>query len=121
MTSSRTRFLADENFDGRLLRALQRRISDVDVLRVQDTHLAGADDPTVLEWAAAEGRVVLTHDLATFIGFACERLEAKLAMPGVIAVQTRGRSMGRVVEDLELLLTAAEPRDFGGQILFVPL
>ncbi|HKA17799.1 MAG TPA: hypothetical protein VKN18_05735 [Blastocatellia bacterium] len=25
----------------------------------------GADDPTVLEWAASEGRVLLTHDVNT--------------------------------------------------------
>lgn len=36
--------------------------------------LSGADDPTVLAWAAVEGRVLLTHDLATMTDFAYERV-----------------------------------------------
>lgn len=49
------RFLADENFDGRIVRGLRRRSSRIDVVRVQDVDLGEADDPTVLEW---EGQVI---------------------------------------------------------------
>ena len=45
------RFLADEDFDNRILRGLMRRSLDIDIVRIQDTHLSGADDPTVLAWA----------------------------------------------------------------------
>lgn len=37
------RFLADENFNNRILRGLRREISDIDILRVQDTHVYQAD------------------------------------------------------------------------------
>ncbi len=67
------RLAADENFNGRILRGLQRRIPNLDVIRVQDTHLYGADDPSLLEWAAKESTIVLTHDLATLVGHAYER------------------------------------------------
>jgi hypothetical protein len=37
----------------------------------------------VLEWAASEGRVLLTHDVNTLTAFAYERIAADLPMPGV--------------------------------------
>lgn len=55
----------DENFNNNILRGLLRRRPDLDIIRVQDAGLSGADDPTVLDWAANEGRVLLTHDAAT--------------------------------------------------------
>jgi len=52
------RFLADENFNGRILRGLLRRAPSLDVVRVQDLEkLPGADDPVLLEWAAEQGLV----------------------------------------------------------------
>ncbi|HWQ14971.1 MAG TPA: DUF5615 family PIN-like protein [Roseiflexaceae bacterium] len=48
--------------------------------------MAAAPDPTVLEWAASEDRVLLTHDRATLVGFAYERAGRGEPMSGVIAV-----------------------------------
>jgi len=59
------RFLADENFDHRIVNGLQRRAPNLDITTVQQVGLRTLDDPTVLEWAAREGRILLTHDLAT--------------------------------------------------------
>jgi predicted nuclease of predicted toxin-antitoxin system len=56
------KFLADENFDNSIVRGLMRRQPDIDIIRVQDVGLSGEDDPIVLEWAAQEGRILLTHD-----------------------------------------------------------
>lgn len=57
--------LADESFNNVILRGLLRRASHVDVVRVQDVGLEGAEDPEVLHWAAEHGRVLVTHDVAT--------------------------------------------------------
>lgn len=38
------RLAADENFNGRIVRGVQRRLPEVDLIRVQDTTLSGADD-----------------------------------------------------------------------------
>jgi predicted nuclease of predicted toxin-antitoxin system len=59
------KFLADENFDNRIVRGLLRRQPDLDIICVQDLEIAGADDPTVLAWAAQAGRILLTHDERT--------------------------------------------------------
>ncbi len=74
------RFAADENFNNNIVRGLLRRKPDLDIVRIQDVGLSGADDPTVLEWAAQEGRVLLTHDVATITRYAYERIEAGQSM-----------------------------------------
>ena len=61
------RLLADENFSGSVVRGLLLRNPKLDLVRVQDVGLSGADDPIVLEWAANAGRVLLTHDHKTAV------------------------------------------------------
>lgn len=114
------RLLADENFNGRILRALQRRIPDLDVVRTQDTPLSGVDDPTLLQHAGAEKRILLTHDAKTLVGYAWERVRAREPMPGVIVALTDG-PIGRIIDDLELLILASRPEELDGQIRFLPL
>jgi predicted nuclease of predicted toxin-antitoxin system len=83
------RFLADENFNNQIVRGILRQSPNIDIMRIQDVDLSGADDPTVLAWAAQEGRIVLTHDVATMITFAYERIQAGLSMPGLFEVSRR--------------------------------
>lgn len=114
------RFLADENFNGRILRGVQRERPDADIVRVQDTPLYEASDPDVLAWAAEEGRIVLTHDIETMVGFASDRIENELAMPGLIVVRDTV-PIGQVVADLLIILDASEPEEWDNLITFLPL
>jgi hypothetical protein len=52
------RVAADENFNAGIVRGLLRRLPDLDIVRVQDAGLSGADDAAVLEWAAQEGTIL---------------------------------------------------------------
>ncbi len=61
------RLAVDENFNNDIVRGLLRRKPELDIVRIQDVGLSGADDPTVLEWAARENRVLLTHDVIRFL------------------------------------------------------
>jgi hypothetical protein len=63
------RLLADENFNGDVVRALLLRQPDLDIVRVQDVGLAGIADPDILAWAAVNDRIILTHDRATLPNF----------------------------------------------------
>lgn len=115
------RLLADENFDNDILRALVRRERSVDVVRIQDVPgLGGADDPAVLAWAAAEGRVLLTHDVNTIPKHAYERASAGEHMPGVVII-SQGAAIGPCVRDLLLLVECSEEGEWEGQVLFLPL
>lgn len=111
---------ADENFNNDIVRGLLRRKPDLDIVRIQDVGLSGADDPTVLEWAAREGRVLLTHDVSTLTRYAYERVEKGLPMPGVFEVG-RHVPIGRAIEDILLLAECSEEGEWEGQIRYLPL
>ncbi len=55
------RFVSDENFNNQIVRGLLRRNLDVDIVRVQDVGLSQTDDRIILEWAAQQKRITLTH------------------------------------------------------------
>lgn len=59
------RLLADENLNHDLIRGVLRRMPSLDLVRVQDVGLIEVDDPSVLEWAARERRIILTHEVNT--------------------------------------------------------
>lgn len=111
---------ADENFNNNIVRGLLRTKVDVDIVRIQDVGLSGADDPTILDWAAQQGRVLLTHDVSTITKYAYERVEAGQAMPGVFEV-SRAASIGQVIEDILLLVECSFENEWEGQIIYLPL
>ncbi len=90
------------------------------MIRVQDTAASGADDPTVLEWAAKEGRVLLTHDLNTMTKFANERLAQGLPLAGVIFIQD-SLPVAKVVDDLMAILGASDASEWENRTDFLPL
>lgn len=113
------RLLTDENFNGAILRGLVRRLPELDIVRVQDVGLIHTDDPDILEWAANERRILLTHDVATITMYAYERVNQGLPMLGVIEVIATA-SIGKIIDDLELFICCSQPDEYEGQILFIP-
>ena len=111
---------ADESFNNDIVRGLLRRKPDLNVVRVQDAGLSGADDPTVLEWAAREGRILLTHDVSTMTHHAYERVRAGMSMPGIFEV-SRDIPVGSVIEDILLLAEYSLDREWEGQVQYLPL
>lgn len=114
------RLLADENFDNRILRGIRRENISADIVRVQDTEVYQAEDARVLEWAAQEGRIVLTHDLKTMPRHAYERVRDGKPMPGVILVNLDA-SIGAVIEDMLIALGASDAAEYEGQVVHIPL
>jgi predicted nuclease of predicted toxin-antitoxin system len=114
------RFLFDENFNGKIVRGLRARQPDADMIRAQDTELYGADDPAVLEWAAREGRLLITHDLDTMTKFANERIALGLPMSGVIFVRDT-LPVANVIDDLQAVLGASDASDWVNRTDFLPL
>jgi hypothetical protein len=114
------RLLADENFNGDIVRGLLLRQPDLDIVRVQDVGLAGADDPDILAWAARNDRILLTHDRATMSDYAYERVAAGEAMAGVFILSDRF-PVGRAVEHLLLLAECTEQTEWSGRAVHIPL
>lgn len=114
------RFAADENFNGDIVRGLLRRNPKIDIVRVQDVGLSGADDPSVLEWAADQGRIVITHDVSTLTKHAFERVAVGRPMPGVFEVRSTA-ALGQVIDDLILLAECSHEGEWEGQVRYLPL
>lgn len=114
------RFLADENFNGSIVRGLMRRLPPLDIVTVQQVGLSAAEDPDMLEWAAQAGRLLLTHDVNTIPGFVLERLAANRYMPGVIEVPAT-LPIGRAIEELLLLAQCSREDEWRDRIVHLPL
>jgi hypothetical protein len=118
------KFLLDENLPKALARALRRRARHLDVLRVHDAGLGEATDPEVLEFAAAEGRVLVSRDKRTLRRFAKQRIEEGKTMTGLLVVRPRfldrQAGLGVIVAELALIAEATSPEDWHGVEQFVP-
>ncbi|MBI1257773.1 MAG: hypothetical protein GC204_09915 [Chloroflexi bacterium] len=115
------RFLADENFDNKILRGVLRENPEFDIVRVQDTEIYGADDPSVLAWTAKEERILLTHDVRTMSGFAYERIEAGLFTPGIIEVNKQKISIGQAIDEILLIDGASDAAEWENKVTYLPL
>lgn len=114
------RFLADENFDNRIIRGLLRRESGLDIVRVQDVGLYGLDDPTVLAWAADTKRILLSHDQRTIPAYAYARLVESQEVAGVIIVPD-DMSLGLAIEEILLIVDCTSAQEWINQVQRLPL
>lgn len=114
------RLLSDENFNGDIVRGLFLRQPDLDLLRVQDVGLRKVDDPAILDWAASNGCILLTHDRATMPDFAYERLSQGQQMSGLFVINDR-MPVRQVIDELLLLLDCSEQDEWEGIVLYLPL
>lgn len=111
---------ADEDFNNRIVRGLLRRAPYIDLKRVQDAGLLSADDPSVLEWAADESRVLLTHDVTTMKKHAFARISAGLPMPGVFEI-AQDLSIGVAIDEILLVVECSIEGEWEAQVRFLPL
>lgn len=118
--SGTLRFLVDEDFDNDILRGVLRRQPELDIVRPQDVGLSGKQDTVVLDWAAQEGRVLLTHDVSTMKSYAYARILEGLPMPGVFIV---GQLLptGAAIEAILLLANLSLEGEWEGQVRHLPL
>jgi predicted nuclease of predicted toxin-antitoxin system len=114
------RLLADQNFNGRILEGLARRQLAIDVLHVRDIGLSAAEDPVILERAASEGRVLLTHDGQTLPGFAYVRVSAGEPMSGVFLV-SKALPIGQAIDEFLLAVTCMSPEECNEIVKYFPM
>jgi predicted nuclease of predicted toxin-antitoxin system len=87
---------------------------------MQDVGLRTSDDPTILAWAAQEGRVLITSDASTIPDAAYGRMAAGQPMPGVIILRA-DISIGQAIEELLISIGASFPGEWEGRVLRLPL
>jgi hypothetical protein len=114
------RFLADENFNGIMVKALRRKRPDIDIVTIQELDMQGTPDPGVLEYASIHERLVLSRDKQTIIGFAQERIIVGKRMPGLVMV-AQNAAVAPIVEELILIAECLGPHEEEGSIRHLPL
>ena len=113
------RLLSDEDVPGSIVRELRKRHPELDVVRVQEVGLMNTPDPDVLEWAATEGRLILTRDINTMTAHALERVALGLPMPGVFVIPQR-MPVGQAIKELEIIALASNFDEWRDRVVFLP-
>jgi hypothetical protein len=114
------RLAADENLNDRIVRGLVRRRPGLDLKRVSDAGLRAEDDLSILEWAASEERVLLTHDRATMSNFAYARTTEGKRMPGLVVVESTA-PIGQLIDEILLLVDCSQEGEWEGKVIYLPL
>jgi hypothetical protein len=114
------RLVTDEDVHDDIIRGLRRREPALDIVRVLDVGLDHTPDQIILEWAATEGRVLITGDLNTMVGFAWGRVRVGLPMPGVLAL-LENAGIGRVIDDILLMAQDDAADEVKDQVVYIPL
>jgi predicted nuclease of predicted toxin-antitoxin system len=115
-----TQWLADENFKEEILDGVWLRLPGAQIVKAKEIGLVSADDLTVLDVAATQQRILLTHDQRTIPDFAYARLVDGQPMPGVVVVPWT-MPVGVAVDELELVIGAGTIADLGGKVTRLPI
>ena len=111
----RVRYQADADLNQVILLAAVRREPTLNFQSAAAAGLAGHRDPEVLAIAAAEGRVLVTHDHKTMPRHFADFITAGTS-PGVLVIPQH-LSLSAAADDLILIWTATEAEEWINRIL----
>jgi hypothetical protein len=114
------RLLTDEGVHGDIVAGLRRRQPTLDLVRVQEVGQRHTPDPAILEWAAQQGRVVVSVDKKTLAAAAWDRVARGLPMPGVAILRIL-LTIGQAINELEFIALAGNPEDLRDQVIYLPM
>jgi predicted nuclease of predicted toxin-antitoxin system len=117
---SRPRFLADNDLNDAIVVGSRRREPAAEFARLRDLGLAAWSDPDVLDFAAHENWIVVSHDVNTMRDAAYKRLAANLPMNGLLLASQR-TPVSSIIESLLVIWVASEAEEWAGQVGFLPL
>jgi hypothetical protein len=113
------RLVSDADVNGDIIRGLHRARPELDLVRAQDVGLTSRPDPDVLIWAAAQGRILITNDRNTMVGFAYQRVTRAEVMPGMIATSNE-QSIGGAINDIVLIAECLPEDEMRDRVIFLP-
>jgi predicted nuclease of predicted toxin-antitoxin system len=90
------------------------------MVRVQDVGLTSTSDLAILAWAAANRRILLTHDRDTVPNFVYDRVRAGQPMPGVFLVNDR-MPKGQAVDEILLAVQCLSSEECEDLVTYFPL
>ena len=114
------RIFIDQDFDHDILRGLRLRMSELNAVTAREAGLDRQSDPEILAWAAAQRRIVATHDRNTMPRHAYDRVRDAEPMAGVFVV-SREMPVGSAIAELQILLECSHEGEWDGLVVFLPL
>jgi predicted nuclease of predicted toxin-antitoxin system len=118
------KFQADEDLHQDLVRAVRQHNSEIDFKTSHESNLRGALDPEVLDFAAREGRVLVSHDLRTMREHFAQFINTKTCA-GVILIPQKivfqRELFNQAVDELILIWEASEAEEYLNRILIIPM
>jgi hypothetical protein len=97
---------------------LRRR--NIDVLTSQEDGTAELDDEPLLDRATAPGRLLFTQD-QDFLRMASIRQGTGIPFAGILFAHQQGASLGRLIEDIEIIASCEESGEFANRVTYLPL
>lgn len=116
---SRPKFLADHDLNEQIMVGVRRRAPGVEFRRVRELGFAERPDAFILDCAAEQGFIIVSHDVNTMPAAAYERLAEGRAIAGLLMAQQTSPS-GPIIEDLLLIWSASAAEEWKNQIGFLP-
>lgn len=113
------RFLADHDLNDIIVDGVLRREPGIEILRVREIGMADRPDPEILQWAADNGLVIVSHDVNTMTAHAYDRLAQGQRMAGLLLVH-QAESVASIIDSLVLIWSATEPEEWDGVVAFLP-
>jgi uncharacterized protein DUF5615 len=114
------RFLADADLNEGIVAGCLRREPEMDFLSANDADLEGVPDPEVLALAAAQSRILVSHDFQTMPRHFGNFLQAASSSPGVLLIPQH-LPIGDAIEELVLIWSASNANEWQNRILRIPL
>ena len=112
------RFQADADLRLPIITGLKRREPAIDFRTAQEAGLAGLGDPDVLALAAAEGRLLVSHDVSTMPEHFARFIETQVS-PGVLLIAQEW-SYHQAIEGLLRVWMTTEAEDWQNVLAFLP-
>jgi hypothetical protein len=113
------RFQADADLNQVIVSAVVRREPAIEFRTATAAGLSGVPDSEVLARVAADDRILVTHDQTTMPRHFGEFVQSQPS-PGLIVVPQH-LPLRQVVDDILLIWTATEAREWVNRIAFLPI
>jgi predicted nuclease of predicted toxin-antitoxin system len=115
----KVRFQADADLNEIIVGILQRRAPEIDFSTAAGAGLEGLSDPEVLAIAAADGRVLVSHDQTTMPTHFGEFITAQES-PGVLIIPQH-LSLTAAADELLMIWAASDADEWLNRICHLPL
>ena len=117
---SRPEFLADHNLNEQIVAGVVRRCPGLKFRRVREFGFVRRNDAFLLNYAAEQGFIIVSHDVNTMTAAAYTRLAEGKHLAGLFLVP-QTFPISPIIDNLILIWSASEAEEWANQVIFLPI